>query len=171
MTDTPANTLTLDGVERAREIAHLVHNGQLDKGGQPYIEHVSRVADAVRHLGPSYETLAWLHDVVEDYDETKHAHLSNLEAQFGDEVEVALAHITRLKHWVRANDDDKKETYLEYILRLASNPLARRVKMSDLRDNLILGRIPSPTKADHRRHEKYTLALRLLETVESLDEF
>ena len=34
-------------VERAKELAHRAHAGQVDKAGRPYIEHVSRVAAAV----------------------------------------------------------------------------------------------------------------------------
>ncbi|MNM48483.1 hypothetical protein D3C81_594680 [compost metagenome] len=40
-----------DVVERAKELAHRAHAGQVDKAGRPYIEHVSRVAAAVREDG------------------------------------------------------------------------------------------------------------------------
>ncbi|UAY76804.1 phosphohydrolase [Pseudoxanthomonas sp. X-1] len=35
-------------VERAKELAHRAHAGQVDKAGKPYIEHVARVAARVR---------------------------------------------------------------------------------------------------------------------------
>jgi hypothetical protein len=55
------------------------------------------------------------------------------------------------------------ETYEEFIDRLAVDPLARRVKMADLRDNMNLRRIARPTAKDHARLEKYERALAVLE--------
>jgi (p)ppGpp synthase/HD superfamily hydrolase len=42
-------------VLRAKEIATAAHNGQKDKGGNDYIDHPRRVAEAVAHLGEDYE--------------------------------------------------------------------------------------------------------------------
>lgn len=41
----------MDIVERAKELAHRAHAGQVDKAGRPYIEHVARVAETVRNDG------------------------------------------------------------------------------------------------------------------------
>src|SRR4051794_26592523 len=61
----------------AKALARIRHAGQVDKAGEPYIEHVERVAAAAevraRHAqqaGPSGDVdeivqAAWLHDVVE----------------------------------------------------------------------------------------------------------
>lgn len=38
-----------DMVPRAKALAHRAHAGQVDKAGRPYIEHVARVAYAVRN--------------------------------------------------------------------------------------------------------------------------
>lgn len=35
-------------VERAKDLAHRAHAGQVDKAGRPYIDHVARVAERVR---------------------------------------------------------------------------------------------------------------------------
>lgn len=58
-----------DLVQRAKDLAHRAHAGQVDKAGQPYIEHVERVAAAVSD-DPEAEAVAWLHDVCEDSPET-----------------------------------------------------------------------------------------------------
>lgn len=50
-----------DLVERAKDLAHRAHAGQVDKAGRPYIEHVARVAAAVSD-DPEAEVVAWLHD-------------------------------------------------------------------------------------------------------------
>lgn len=49
-------------------IAREAHEGQTDKSGRPYAEHISAVAHGVRGRGGSDEQIAagWLHDAVED---------------------------------------------------------------------------------------------------------
>ena len=54
---------------------------------------------------------------------------------------------------------------MEYVKRLASNPLARAVKMSDLRHNMQMDRIPNPTEKDFKRLEKYKKAYAYLESL------
>lgn len=56
----------MDWITRARTLAADAHAGQLDKAGQPYLGHVSRVAARVSS-DPNAEVVAWLHDVVEDH--------------------------------------------------------------------------------------------------------
>lgn len=62
MTDTP---LSLAEVEN---LARTAHEGQTDKAGRPYAEHLAAVADGVRARGgdPEQIAAAWLHDAVED---------------------------------------------------------------------------------------------------------
>jgi len=45
--------------------------------------------------------------------------------------------------------------YEDYVERLASNPLAKVVKIADLTDNMDLKRIPEPTEKDFARLQKY----------------
>ncbi|KUM28746.1 metal-dependent phosphohydrolase [Mesorhizobium loti] len=107
---------------RAAKIAEEAHRGQKDKTGQPYIEHVRRVANAVETLDE--KTVAYLHDVVE---KGKGWTLDRLEAAgFSLPVVAAVDALTR-----RLDDSEQG-----FICRAASNPLARRVKEADLRDNL-----------------------------------
>ena len=47
------------------------------------------------------------------------------------------------------------ESYEAFIERIASHPLARRVKLADLEDNMDLKRIKSPTQKDLDRITKY----------------
>ncbi|MFE7809050.1 HD domain-containing protein [Streptomyces sp. NPDC057430] len=57
--------LTLAQVE---SLAVAAHDGQTDKAGRPYAEHLRAVAEGVRARGGSEEQIAaaWLHDAVED---------------------------------------------------------------------------------------------------------
>ena len=72
--------------------------------------------------------VAILHDVVEDSAVT----LDDLRAEgFSTEVVEAIDHVTR-----RAD-----ESYEAFIERIAPHPLARRVKLADLEDNMDMTRL------------------------------
>lgn len=109
---------------QARELATQAHRGQVDKTGHPYIEHPARVATRVQQLAPGdddAETVAWLHDVVEDTSVTLH----EIELRFGPRIAAAVQAITRRPG---ENPDD-------YYRRVAQNPLALTVKHADIADN------------------------------------
>lgn len=132
----------------ARKIATRAHTGQLDRAGRPYIEHPTHVAANVE--GDLAKATAWLHDVVEDTDTT----LDDLRAAgICDEVVAAVAMLTH----------DKRIPYLEYVASLKDNPLARAVKLADLRHNSDLSRLPEITEKDRARAEKYARAIAILE--------
>jgi hypothetical protein len=64
---------------------------------------------------------------------------------FAEEVLAAIDCLT--KH--------EGESYDEFILRASSNPLARKVKLADLEDNLDLRRLGELTEKDLQRIQKY----------------
>ena len=55
------------------------------------------------------------------------------------------------------------EDYEAFIRRVAPNPIAREVKLADLRDNSDLSRIADPTERDRERVRKYQRAIRFRE--------
>ncbi len=55
------------------------------------------------------------------------------------------------------------EDYEAFIRRVAPNPIAREVKLADLRDNSDLSRITDPTERDRERVRKYQRAIKFLE--------
>lgn len=59
--------LTLQQVEG---LAREAHEGQFDKIGVPYFEHVRAVADGLAPFGEHLEMAGLLHDVIEDTDWT-----------------------------------------------------------------------------------------------------
>jgi hypothetical protein len=109
----------------ARAVARRVHSGQVDRRGEPLIEHVERVAQAV----PSdVRALAYLHDVLERAGPSPEE-LSELELT--DEEWQILALLTRRE----------PESYKLYVLRIARAPgrtgaIARAIKLADLDDHL-----------------------------------
>ena len=135
-------------IEAAKALATGAHAGQTDKAGLPYITHPERVAS--RLTTPGAQVVGWLHDTVEDTSITA----QNIESQFGPETAAAVDAISRRDG----------EAWSDYIDRVAANPVARQVKISDLIDNSNLSRIPHVTMKDVKRQAKYNRALkRLLE--------
>lgn len=128
-------------VEKALEIAQNAHEGQLDKGGRPYINHPITVAQKVQT--PQEKIVALLHDVVEDTDVT----LEDLRKVFSEEIVTAVDLVTKKKGSDFSLD--------EYFAAIKSNSLARKVKLADLEHNMDMSRLPNPTEKDFRRLEKY----------------
>lgn len=127
-------------IERAIEIAARAHSGQLDKAGEPYIMHPLRVMFAVESMPEKITAI--LHDVVEDSDITP---ADLLKEGFSGEIVHAVDLLTK-----RGN-----ETRLEAGKRAAEDPLAKKVKLADLADNMQMSRISNPTSADKQRMEDY----------------
>lgn len=135
-------------LSRAIQIANEAHDGQHDKGGSPYILHPLRVMMAVQ--GDRERIAAVLHDVAEDCPEWP---LERLRAEpFSGAVCDALDALTRRKG----------EDYWDFIDRCADDPIAKVVKMADLKDNQDLSRIKRPTEADGLRVQKYVKASMIL---------
>lgn len=135
-------------LNKAIIIASEAHNGQLDKSGKPYILHPLRVMLNVEG-GIKEQCAAVLHDVLEDTYIT----LEYITEQgFDDDIITALKLLTR----------DHNEDYMDYILKLKHNTIARTVKLADLKDNMDMSRIPNPTERDFIRLEKYKKAKALL---------
>lgn len=117
---------------RAYEYALVAHMGQ-KYGDEPYIYHPARVANRMEQYDESGIAVAYLHDVVEDTSFT----LDDLRREgFNDEILEAVDAITRRKG----------EKYFDYIRRLSSNPIAKRVKIADLQENLSQGDLSLSTR-------------------------
>jgi (p)ppGpp synthase/HD superfamily hydrolase len=135
-------------LERAIAIALESHKGQTDKAGKAYILHPLRLM--LKMKADEEMIVAVLHDVVEDSDVT----FEDLKDQgFSQAILDALACVTKVKG----------ECYDDFIRRIKKNPLASRVKVADLQDNMDLGRIPHPQQKDFERVEKYKKALKVLQ--------
>ena len=135
-------------LDRAKAIATSAHEGQVDKAGKPYIEHPMRVMN----MGKTVEEkiAGVLHDVVEDSDWT----FEMLEKEgIPKDVMDALRCVTKL-----SEDED----YDHFIERVKPNPLAVKVKLNDLKDNMDITRLGEVTEKDLARLNKYIRAYRQL---------
>jgi len=134
-------------LDKAIFIAAQAHIGQKDRYGKPYILHPARLMMNVD--SDAEKIVAILHDVVEDSDWT----LEQLRKEgFSSGIITAVDCVTR-------RDD---EPYMDYIERLRSNKIARKVKLADLKDNMDLRRIDKLSNIDLERLKKYHLAWRIL---------
>lgn len=136
-------------IERAIAIASSGHQGQRDKAGQPYILHPLRVM--FRMSSSTEMIVAVLHDLLED----THWTLELLKQEgFSDTVLNAIDQLTRKQN----------ESYEGFIERVGKDPLASRVKLADLEDNMDITRFGSLTQKDMDRLEKYHRAWTVLQS-------
>ena len=126
--------------QRAYALAKKAHLGQKDKGGNDYIEHPKAVASMMDT--DIEKAVAYLHDVVEDtdisFDDLK-------EYGFPNQIIEALKALTK----------QKNESYDVYIDRVIKNPIAKKVKLADMKHNSDITRIKNPSQKDYDRCQKY----------------
>ncbi len=135
--------------KRAMNLAYKAHFGHFDKSGYPYIAHPLHLAETM--TDEKSTIVALLHDVVEDSEVT----FKDIE-ELGFDLEVIEA-LKLLTH-------DMELDYMDYIVNIKSNDLAKVVKIADLKHNSDLSRLENVTPKDLARVEKYKKALRFLES-------
>ena len=133
--------------EKAMQIAIKVHRGQLDKGGDDYINHPVRVER--RCICQEDRLVALLHDTIEDGNIASEYLLL---VGFSQEVVDAVLSVSR----------KRGEDYFEFIQRCKANPIERRVKICDLEDNMDITRLKELTEKDIERLKKYHKAYKML---------
>ena len=146
-------------VVKAFDLAKFAFKDKVDKAGKPYVEHLLRVSrDCYKGENPIpidesmvVESAAVLHDLLEDCPEW---HPDALSFIFPKEVVDLVVILTK----------SKNEPYLDsYIKRISENKLTSRIKLSDLRDNMDITRLPEITQKDIERLVKYHTAYKILE--------
>lgn len=128
---------------KAMNIAYNAHINQLDKAGVPYIYHPIHLAE---QMDTEIECIvALLHDVVEDTDVT----FEQLEKEFTSEAIEVLKLLTH----------NKETEYMDYIKEIKQNPIAKKIKIADIKHNSDESRLDKITEKDITRIEKYKKAL------------
>lgn len=131
----------MSNLETAIAVAAAAHMDHKSDSGDPYILHPLRVMMAQKTL--ETQILAIMHDMIEHTNTSLNDVYS---FGFDDDIVLALNAITR-------RDD---EDYFVYVKRACSNPIARPVKIADLRDNLL------NYGDDEESRVRYTTALEML---------
>ena len=133
--------------KKAIRICFNAHVNQVDKSGLPYIFHPFHLAEQMDDEDSA--CVALLHDVVEDTNMT----FEDLEREgFNENIINALKLLTH----------NKDVPYMDYVLKIKNNPLAKKVKLADLMHNSDLTRLDDLTEDDFKRIEKYNKAKHLL---------
>ena len=104
---------------KAMRIAYEVHSGQVDYNNVPYIFHPYHLAEQMDDEISC--TVALLHDVVEDTNLS----IEDLEQEFPKSVTEIIKLLTH----------DENVDYFDYVRRIKTNPIAKKVKLEDLKHN------------------------------------
>ena len=134
--------------KKALKLCFEAHKEQVDKSGMPYVFHPFHLAEQMQ----TEETtvVALLHDLVEDTNYT----IKDLTSMgFDKNITDAIALMTHA--------DDVE--YMDYVREIKNNPIAKAVKLADLKHNSDLSRIENVDQKVLERREKYLKALALLE--------
>ncbi len=138
-------------VKKACQIMFEAHKNDVDKGGYPYVFHPFFLATQMDDEASA--CVALLHDVVEDHGDIYTLEYLRKEGFTDSELE-ALALLTH----------DEATPYMDYIKEIASNPLARKVKLADLAHNTDANRL------NGRRFKKYPLYKEAMEYLRNKQE-
>lgn len=134
--------------KKALRLCFEAHKEQVDKSGMPYVFHPFHLAEQMQDEVTT--VVALLHDVVEDTDYTI-ADLTDM--GFSREVTDALSLLTH----------DDEVPYMDYVALIKNNPVAKDVKIADLKHNSDTTRLDVVDEKVMQRVEKYKKALALLE--------
>ena len=136
-----------DLVRKAAVISYEAHQKDFDKGGYPYFMHPMTLA--VQFDDEASVCVALLHDVIEDHGDIYSFDYLEKEG-FYKEIIAALKLLT---HPDGVN-------YLDYVKNIKDNPIARRVKLADLKHNSDIRR----TKGKKTyKYDLYQEAIKILE--------
>ena len=134
-------------VKKAVNIMFEAHKEDFDKGGYPYVFHPFYLATKVD--GENETCVALLHDVIEDHgDKYSFEYLEN--EGFNKEIIDALKLLTH----------KKDVPYMDYIVEISKNNIAKNVKIEDLKHNMDSRRT---TGEKAKKYDIYVKALEFLE--------
>ena len=141
----------------AEEIAVYAHRNKLRVNGEDYVNHPMRTSvNACNLCSPNdeeyrgVETLAILHDVIEDSDFT----INDIKEIF-EENKLGGFFEKYVKEELLALTHDKNEDYEVYIKRIMQYPAASLVKLVDLCDNLNLLSLNTFETKEYERCSRY----------------
>ncbi len=136
-----------DLTKKALKLCFEAHKEQVDKTGMPYVFHPFHLAE---QMDDETSTIcALLHDVVEDTDITFE---NLLDMGFPQEIVDVLKLLTH----------EQSVDYMDYVKKIATNPIAKKVKIADLKHNSDNTRLNIVDEKAKMRCERYEQALALL---------
>ena len=134
-------------VKKACAIMYDAHKEDRDKGGYPYVFHPFYLATQMDDEDATCAAL--LHDVIEDHGD-RYSFDGLARAGFPQTVIRALRLLTHADG----------VPYMDYVRELAKDPIARKVKLADLKHNTDTRRVNG---ARTPKYDQYLQAIRYLE--------
>jgi len=144
--------MTFNLEKKAEEFVTIAHKGQYRSDGMtPYIEHPRDVVNLLKKIGITDDDVlaaAWLHDVIEDCNVSKH----KLKLEFNSHVSTLVCILTK---------EGSKTAYFD---RISTAPLeAKLIKLADVAHNCqtltYLGVTPDMIKTKIEECDKFYLPL------------
>ncbi|SMC59703.1 RelA/SpoT family protein [Sporomusa malonica] len=132
-------------VEKAYQLAHSSHAGQLRVSGEEYIYHPLGVANILADLQIDAVTISasLLHDVVEDTEVT----LEKLEKEFGKEIAMLVDGVTKLSRIeYKSKEEQQLENYRKMFLAMAKDIRVVLIKLADRLHNMRTLKYMAPHK-------------------------
>ena len=132
----------------ALKLCFEAHKEQVDKSGMPYVFHPFHLAEQMN----TEETtiVALLHDLVEDTDYTIE---DLIDMGFDKSITDAIALMTHADN----------VAYMDYVRAIKDNPIAKTVKLADLKHNSDLTRLETVDEKALSRREKYLKAIAIVQ--------
>lgn len=137
-------------LSKAFKIASIAHCKQYDKGGKPYILHPIRVMENLKTDDMELQSIAILHDVVEDTDVT-----------FDDLIKEGFS--KRVVSALKLLTHKQEDSYEDYIGKICTSLDAIEVKLADITDNSLITRLKGINEKDFKRMQKYMIAYTCLQ--------
>ena len=134
-------------VKKAVNIMFEAHKDDIDKGGYPYVFHPFYLGTKLD--GENETCVALLHDVIEDHGEKYNFEYLENEG-FNKEIIDALKLLTH----------KKDIPYMDYIIEISKNNIAKKVKIEDLKHNMDSRRTNGEKS---KKYDTYIMALEFLE--------
>ena len=117
---------------KARIIVERIFKEQVDKAGEPYINHLYRVSDRLENYKDKVAGL--LHDIIEDTEITSS---DLIDIGFSKDIVDVVLLLSKDTSVINKSLDDKLNNYNEKIEKIieSKNLSAIRVKIADIEDN------------------------------------
>src|SRR4051794_38246915 len=126
---------SLDGVDRAFDLAVEAHEGQRRATGEAYVTHPIASAQILAELGidPVAIQAALLHDVPEDTEYS----LTDVEERFGPDVALLVDGVTKLSRFsTHSHEQQQAENIRKMLLAMAQDIRVVLIKLADRLHNM-----------------------------------
>ena len=134
----------INNIKDAERLAYKYFKDKVDKGGNPYMEHLKHVSDKCNT--ENSKIVGMLHDIIEDTNIS----FSELESELHINLIESIQRLTKYR-------DMKYSKYIDNIVK-SNDLIAIEVKMHDLEHNMKLSRLKEIRQVDIDRVKKYRKA-------------